>query len=171
MNHEKILLLLLTLSLFFACNKDDEPSPENWTEDDNIFRCKVNGVDWEPEGDNLGFSGGDLDIYYESFFNNAIQFRATKDNDNTSQFISISIFVEQGVIGTYEILNNNVFIDFICGGNYFRDTTAENRIMITEIDSVYNIIEGEFKFTGNTTDCTVTKIDVTNGYFKAKYRN
>jgi hypothetical protein len=168
---KKILLLLLTFSLFFACNKDDEPTPENWTEDDNIFRCKVNGVDWEPEGDGLGFSGGNLDVYYESFFNNSIEFRASKKNDNTSQFMSMFIFVKNDVVGTYELLNNEMFTDFKCGGNYFKDSTAINQINIIEIDSINNIVVGDFKFTATTTDCSVDKLTVSDGYFKAKYRN
>jgi hypothetical protein len=166
---KKILLLLLTLSLFFACNKDDEPTPENWTEDDNIFRCKVNGVDWEPEGGGLGFSGGNLDVYYESFFNNAIQIRASKDNDNVSQFLSMFVGVDLAVNGKSEILTNNVFVDYNSCGNYFRDTTVFNFIKFIEIDSINNIAEGEFEFIGLNSDCPDT-IKVTDGYFKAKYR-
>jgi hypothetical protein len=170
---KKILLLLLTFSLFFACNKDDEPTPENWTEDDNIFRCKVNGVDWEPEGDGISFSGGNLDIYYESFFLNAIQIQASKDNDDVNEFISLGAFVEKAVIGNYDISSNILFVDHNCA-SYFRDTLTENKVRIITIDSINNILEGEFNFSankGNNDNCTVEKVTITNGYFKAKYRN
>ncbi len=165
------ILLLLTFSLFFACNK--EPTPENWTEDDNIFRCKINGKDWEPAGDNLGFSDVDLDIYYESFFNNGIQFRASRDTDSESDFMSMTIFVGNSVKGVHDILDNNLFTDFNCG-NYYRDTLAQNIIDIDSFDSINKIIEGTFYFTANensTSTCTDDIIIVSDGYFKAKYRN
>ena len=146
------------------------PSNEDWSADDNIFRCKVNGVDWEPEGNSLGFNGGNLDIYYESFFLNAIQFRASKDNENVNQSLNIGIGVASGVLGTHIIASNTVITDFNCG-NYIRDTLAENIIEIVKHDSIFNIIEGTFKLIGNSSDCSVSKVKVTDGYFKAKYRN
>jgi hypothetical protein len=167
------LLLILACLLFFACNKDDEPTPENWTEKDNIFRCKVNGVDWESEGDGLGFSGGNLDIYYENTFLNLIQFRATKDRENISQFINLGIVVASGIIGDHVIAYDKVFTDFNCG-NYYQDTLIQNIVDIDNIDSINNIIEGTFNFTaneGSSSTCSVSEIVVTDGYFKAKYRN
>ena len=167
-----MFLFFLFSSLLFTCNKD-EISHEEWTEKDNIFQCKVNGVDWKPEGNGNGFSGGNLDIFYENFFNNGIQILASKDNDNVNQSIDMFIFVDGGVIGNYTILSNDPFLDYNCG-KYFKDTLAENIIKITAIDTTHNIIQGDFKFSGvveTNTTCSSETIAITDGYFKAKYRN
>jgi hypothetical protein len=167
---KKILLLLLTFSLFFACNKDDEPTPENWTEDDNIFRCKVNGVDWEPEGDGVSFSGGNLDIYYEKYILNAIQVSASKDNNDVNEFMTMFIGTKPNLIGEHLIGTTTIYTNNSCG-NYFRDTLADNIVNILEVDSVNFIMEGKFKFTGINSSCLTNKVVITDGYFKAKYRN
>jgi len=170
---KKIILFLLIFSLCIACNKNDEPTHEDWTKDDNIFRCKVNGLDWEPKGDNLGFSDDDLDIYYENFFLNSIQIRASRETDSENDFMSISFFVGNGVNGKHDILGNQMFTDFNCG-NYYRDTIEQSIIDIESVDTENNIIEGTFYFTaneGSSSICTDDVIVVTEGYFKAKYRN
>jgi hypothetical protein len=175
---KKTLLLLLTLSLFFACNKDDDGSNhevpnDKWTAEDNIFRCKINGVDWEPAGNNLGFSDDDLDIYYEKFFLNAIQIRANKEVANINEILDLGFSVSSGIIGSHSILNNNLFTNYNCG-NYYIDTVAQNIVNIEKIDSIYKIIEGNFHFTaneGSNSTCITDKITVTDGYFKTKYRN
>jgi hypothetical protein len=167
------LLLLLTFSLFFACNKDDGITPhEEWTSDDNIFQCKVNGEDWEPEGNSASISGGSLAVYYVDF-TKGFQLIASNKNDdkNLNQAISMSTFLTNGAIGTYKILSKTVFIDFNNCGDYYRDTTIQDTytINISDTDSLNHIMEGTFKFKATNDDCGDT-IRVSDGYFKVKYQ-
>jgi hypothetical protein len=167
---KKTLLLLLTFSLFFACNKDDGITPpEEWTSDDNIFQCKVNGEDWEPKGS----TGGSLAVYYVGFIK-GFQLVAANENEDKgiSQAISMSTaLTNNGIIGNYKIQNRTVFIDFNNCGNYYKDTTIQDTyiINISDNDSLNFIMEGTFKFKGTNTDCGDT-IRVTDGYFKVKYQ-
>mgnify|MGYP000668397673 CR=1 FL=1 len=169
---KQILFLLLTFSLFFACNKDDGIIPhEEWTTDNNIFQCKVNGEDWLPEGNSASIAGGNIAVYYNDF-NTALQFTISKDNgSDINQAIIIFTYLTQGVFSEYFIRNRKIFIDFKNCGSYYRDTTIQNMnlIDILEMDSINNILEGTFEFEGSNSDCGDT-VRVTDGYFKVKYQ-
>jgi hypothetical protein len=170
---KQTLLLLLSFSIFFACNKDDGITPpEEWTSDDNIFQCKVNGEDWGPEGNSTSIAGGNLAVYYTDF-NKALQLTVSNDNGNDiNQAIIIFTYLTQEGFPNYKIRNRKPFIDFKNCGNYYRDTTVRNMNLInfSDIDSVNFIMEGTFEFEASNSDCGDT-IRVTDGYFKAKYRN
>ncbi|MFK8006223.1 MAG: hypothetical protein AB8H03_07625 [Saprospiraceae bacterium] len=167
---KKLIFLFLITFSWQTCGEGIILSEPKSTD---IFQCKINGIDWEPEGDGVGFSDDNLDIYYENFFLNAIQIRTKREIGSQNDFMSISFFVGNGIIGSHDILGTKLFTDYNCG-NYYRDTLTENIIDIISIDSINNIIEGTFYFTakeGSTSTCTVEEIAVTDGYFKAKYRN
>ena len=138
---KKILFLLVILFSLFSCEDGtlvtiEEPEPTD------VFRCKVNGEEWKPEGEFVGFGDPNPDIQYENYFLDAIQIRVSREIDDIDQFISISVSVIDGVIGDHPIINNKVFIDFKCG-SYYRDTTKVNTICImgVRILQVQNLLE------------------------------
>ena len=169
---KKILFLLVILFSLFSCEdgtliKIEEPEPTD------IFRCKVNGVEWKPAGEFVSFGDPNPDAYY---YNYLLGLRVRKETNDVSQFMSMTISTINSDLGIHPMGVGNVYIDFnhISGCiNYYSDTTAENIIDIIKIDSVNNIIEGSFKFVGVAPNCLddTDTVRVTDGYFNIKYRN
>lgn len=165
---KKIIFLLFLLSSCQAC-KDTTLIDISEPESTDVFRCKVNGVDWEPAGNSVSIAGGNLDAYY---FNYLFTLSASKKENDINQYMSMSVSVFDGVLGEHFIGTNNIFTDYKSNcERYYRDTTSINIINITEIDSTANTIEGIFQFKGLSQICPNNPIEVTDGYFKIKYRN
>ncbi len=166
------LLLIALLSLASSCQKEDLPTDEH----KNIFRCKVNGVEWTPHciSDPLfGCDAVDCQYYKED---KSIEISSISEYSDNSidQFIRIykyGVMIGENEIqksSGYEFSNQNM--PFPCG-YYNMDTTKVHRLTILNIDTTNFTIEGSFEFDAIDWDnlCSDT-VKITDGYFKLTYR-
>ncbi len=171
MKNMTFLFLLAILSIAAACNKDDDQP--NYHED--IVRCKVNGVEWEAfdytEGDIGGWGTGATDLRYDENegWLTMVAVRALEDQSINQ---SINISARPAQIGNNEIFfKKREFKNWLNSSNcvyYNLDTLNHNEITIIEIDTINQIIIGEFEFSAFN-DCGDT-VYVTDGYFDIQYR-
>ena len=166
---KKIIFLLFLLASCQTCKDTtliEIPEPEST----DIFRCKVNGVDWEPDALS-GLLGDEIDLYY---LHPGLSLSAKRDVDDINQFMTMSVSLYDTILGKRLIGTNKIFIDWNATNdcvNYYRDSTAENFIDVIQIDSLESTIEGNFQFTGVAPQCNDKLVEVTDGYFYLKYRN
>ena len=168
------LLCLALLSLASSCQKDDPFSHEEYHQD--IFRCKVNGVEWTPNciSDPLfGCDAVDCQYYWKDTKGISIGVVNISNDQSVNQSIGFSKYTT--VEGDNPLtLRTKEFIDWNKPGNcgfYDLDTTAVRRLTILEVDTVNYLIKGTFEFTAidNYGDCQDT-IRITDGYFHVNFR-
>ncbi len=172
MKHITILLIAL-LSLASSCQKD-EPFTPDWHVD--VFRCKVNGVDWKPECQSDPLFGCDaVDCQY--YWKDTKTFEISAVNVNYNKTINNSIsFAGYGYENSENLIRSlkENYKDWNKPGNcrfYDLDTTSVRRLTILEVDTVKYLIKGTFEFTaidqyGNCKDT----VRITEGYFHVNYR-
>lgn len=137
----------------------------------NIFRCKVNGVEWTPHciSDFFGCSAVDCQYYVGS---RTIELVAIRENHDNSIDQGIKLVKYNAKIGLNEITyKSSVFSDLNnpsgCS-SYIIDTSFYRSISIIEVDSLDYIISGTFEFTA-VNSCSDT-VKITDGYFDVNYR-
>ena len=145
----------------------------------NSFSCKVNGVDWKPEG-GTNATGGikSLNIDVGRFpLSDAFSIDALKDVRDNSP--SNSIVFEGVHIETYLRINDKKILSGL-GGDYFYnykngcsdyhpDSTSNDFILIKDLDTIQAIVKGTFQFIAISPTCG-EKIVVTDGIFEVKYQ-
>ncbi|MCF8239087.1 MAG: hypothetical protein K9I85_13075 [Saprospiraceae bacterium] len=165
------ILLIALLSLASSCQKEDPFPPEDYHKD--IFRCKVNGVEWTPHcisdplfgcdavdcqyywKDTKGFEISAVNISYDKTTNESIHFFVRPANIGDSQLLFLS--------REYKDWNQPSGCRF-----HDLDTTAVRRLTILEVDTVKYLIKGSFEFTA-INECQDT-VQITDGYFHVNFR-
>ncbi|MCF8239086.1 MAG: hypothetical protein K9I85_13070 [Saprospiraceae bacterium] len=162
------ILLIASLSLASSCQKEDMPPTDGHK---NIFRCKVNGVEWTPHciSDFFGCSAIDCQYYKEdrAFAINAFNEDQGKKIDQSFGISKYNCLVGDNVITSKSSIYSDL-IKFPGCRYYYIDTNMINIISIINIDSLNFFIEGTFEFTA-ISKCQDT-VRITDGYFDVEYR-
>ena len=163
-------LLLTIITLFSCCKKEDpEPCEGCYTE---VFRCKIDGVDFEPyckSGPLFGCSAIDCQYYKGS---GDMSLRVYNDQSNLNvQLNGRPIKIGQNTLRPRKGAFQDWSIPTNCG-LYNLDTTKDNRLIILEIDTINQIIKGEFDFYAIDVynGCDSATVHITDGYFDVVYR-
>ena len=168
------LLCLALLSLASSCQKDDPFSHEEYHLD--IFRCKVNGVEWTPHciSDPLfGCDAVDCQYYWKD--TKSFEISAVNRSDDSSIYQTMGFSKYKSSLGDnlipYQV---RIYTDWNKpSGCRFHDldTTAVRRLTILEVDTINYLIKGTFEFTAidNYGDCQDT-VRITDGYFHVNFR-
>ncbi len=165
------ILLIASLSLASSCQKEDPFPPEDYHKD--IFRCKVNGVEWTPHciSDPLfGCDAVDCQYYWKdtkTFEISAVNISNDKTLNNSISFAGFGYEGNENLIRSlkenYKDWNKPSGCRF-----YDLDTTSTRRLTILEVDTINYLIEGTFEFTANN-ECFDT-MRITDGYFHVNFR-
>ena len=169
-----IPVIIAILYLFSSCQKDNPLPPEEYHQD--IFRCKVNGVEWTPNciSDPLfGCDAVDCQYYWKdtkTFEIGAVNISHDKTINNS---ISFAGFGYEGNENLLRSLKEN-YKEWNKPGNcgfYDLDTTSIRRLTIIEVDTLKYLIKGSFEFTAidHFGDCKDT-VRITDGYFHVNFR-
>ena len=163
----KYLLLISLLSLASSCQKEDMPADGH----KNIFRCKVNGVEWTPHCVSGFFACSAVDCqYYKG--SGTIELVAIRENHDNSINQGIKLVKYNAKIGFNEITyRSSVHSDLNNSSGcflYIIDTSFNRSISIIEVDSLDYNISGTFEFTA-INKCQDT-VHITDGYFDVEYR-
>lgn len=165
---KKLLLLFTVFTVFVACNKDDDPTPEpTIIEIDklpaatqtgaNTVGCLLNGKAFLPSGTRPG--GGNPNpycAYYHDQF--VLNFSIIRNENNTSlegteqiMLYSVDTLLEED--STYDIANFNenqygaYVVYSLQDPNNFESTSEKvGKLHITRLDKTNNILSGTFWF-------------------------
>ena len=168
-------LLLFSLFLLTAtCSKYNEPPPYS---PPAIFRCKVDGVEWEAYDYQ---NGGLIDIGIGGSSPTNLQYYSdTKGfelgaNNKTEDLVinqSIGLYSRIEQIGENVLkYRSNAFIDSneLSGCEYHElDTFAIRKLLILEIDTIDRRMKGNFEFSA-INDCNDT-VRITEGFFDLSF--
>ncbi len=172
---KKTMWLLACFGLFYTygCRKPaDDPAVFR-----NSFSCKINGVDWKPEGGSNATGGANLpNITVTKFaFMNSISIgvlKQVRDPNNMSIDLKYESFRLRFDLEVKEQVLHpeiNYFYDHLGGcTRSYPDSTAVNKIVVTELDTINKTIGGRFFFVLKDELCN-KKLSVTDGNFKLKY--
>jgi len=170
-NYYNIIIPFITISvmLLSSCQEED-PCPRCF---EDIVTCKVNGKEWRSNcisNDPL-FGCRAVTCYYYYKEGAGLDLNSTSDLENITFSIGKASIDGGAKIGINQLNANRILIhDHDLIGNciqYRGDTSIENNIELTLIDTINYIIEGKFQCGGINT-CGDTII-LTNGYFKTKF--
>lgn len=168
------ILLITLISLASSCQKEDPFPPEDYPKD--IFRCKVNGVEWTPNciSDPLfGCDAVDCQYYWKDTKGISMGVVSISYDKSVNQSIGFSKY--STVVGDNTLtLRTKEFIDWNKPGNcgfHDLDTTSIRRLTILEVDTINYLIKGTFEFTAidHYEDCKDT-VHITDGYFHVNFR-
>ncbi len=169
----KTLCLLACFGIFTlaSCKKKQvEPAFQN------SFSCKVNGVDWKPEGGTNAVGGiNSKTIDVGKYYYNAISIDALKNvrdaktgNSIIFEGVRLRVFLE---VDKYQSIIGNAFYQYGDNSNgcsnYYADSTSTNIVKVTSIDSINRRVKGIFEFEAKSRLCGTVK--ATNGIFEVKY--
>ncbi len=167
--YNKIFLLLFLITCSLSCEKDKCKNCYP-----TIFECKVDGKSWKTScesQDIFGCSALDIQVYLKS---KSIEIYAKNDNENSSMSLflvkSINIGINKLYFGPNDIYTKFVDANKIHSCRVFKiDTLLTNFINITKLDTINQILQATFEFTG-INDCG-NKVKITDGKIDAIYRN
>ncbi len=169
----KTLCLLACFGFFTlaSCKKKQvEPAFQN------SFSCKVNGVDWKPEGGTNatgGINSKTIDVYRLSF-SNLISIDALKNvrdsktgNSIIFEGVILRVFLE---VDKIQPVIRTTFYQYHDGGcnNYSSDSIPSNMVKVISLDSIQKIVKGIFEFEAKGPLCGKT-LKFTEGKFEVKY--
>jgi len=172
---KKLFLLLLIISTFYACNKDDdndETLPEATQTGAGIFACKVNGQSF------IDTSGGYFNCFYQYVDDEYYFGISAIDNDfkETNLNWSIGLLTEAKTITEGETLNliSNQPGNAWAGGSFITNTVGgeasytnsqyTGELTITKLDFTNHIVSGTFWFDLKH-PTTNNKIEIRDGRF------
>ena len=165
---KRTFLYILIPLLFLSCVKE-EPKPDSIPYYD-MFRCKINGELYTPycEG-NILWGCNPIDCQY---------YKDTKSFEiavnNTSKMISISMYKYGIELGDNQLQNGQMFNQNLEGNckYYAFDSLQANNLIINYIDTINQMIQGNFEITltHGFTGCNKDTIYITEGYFNVPYR-
>jgi hypothetical protein len=137
----------------------------------NIFRCKVNGVEWTPHciSDFFGCSAIDCQYYKEDRSLSIRVERVYKDMsiDEGMTFYKYGILIGKNVVDTHSDIFQNWKNTSGCK-LYVIDTTEIHCLELYSLDTLRNSITGTFDFVLKNS-CNDT-IHISDGYFDLEYR-
>jgi hypothetical protein len=166
------IFFIALLWLASSCQKEDMPPSDGHK---NIFRCKVNGVEWTPHciSDFFGCSAIDCQYYKED---KSIEIQAIREFQDKSYDQYVGIYKYGVIIGDNIIQQSSgyVFSDQNktnpCG-YYVMDTSKLHRLTILGIDTLNSRIVGSFEFTAyDRNGSCIDTVYITDGYFDVEYR-
>ena len=163
----KLLEVFSLLSIFIlmlsGCGLFEKPDPYKRDKEIHLFfRCKVNGKEWHNYSYNWFFGDLSTIAYYSNTYS-AVSFRGrleiSMDNDNAQndrEHIFLAVKNELK-LGNNKITKVTTDMCFHSHKNdvvkeFYLDSTYNNNLYITEMDSTNSIIKGEFEFKGITKD-------------------
>ncbi len=163
-----ILLTTLLLALLTGCKKE-EPTYHR-----DIFRCKVNGVEWVAACPSDGLFGCEpIDCQY--YWKDTKGFEQIAQRTNSDRTISDAILLfKSNYLGLGQNNLQPTSGDFrrftnISGCKmYSIDTSSSHSVNILEIDTVRFLIKGTFEFV-SINSCFDT-LKVTDGFFHVNFR-
>jgi hypothetical protein len=137
--------IFLILAILSGCKKDDNTP----TYHKDIFRCKVNGVEWVATCPSEGLFGCEpIDCQYYWKDTKGISMGAIRKNGDATFNQSIGFSKFTTVLGPNELpRRTKEFMDWNKPGNcgfYDLDTTQIRRLTILEVDTVNFLIKGTF---------------------------
>ena len=158
----KILAIIFITSLTISCSKDDDssstPVPEGY-----FFKAKINGVPFNAVVPEFGASKSEnvITIAYVQDIHK-IQLKINNPIDNGVGNYTIPTTTGNTITLTYE---NDVVVyqSGICGSTGTLNITAIENNTIGEISGTFSYIGG------NSDDCALPQITITEGSFKAIY--
>ena len=169
-----ILATILT-TLFFSCEKDDDPFKECRKHPDcEYFTCKIDGKRWEPQCDGgplFGCTPWDVQYYRKTSGNLSM----SVENEENNQFFK---FVTKEL--KLKIGNNKLYIDEDIQTRfsnlnlndscirYKLDTFQPYSFNVTKIDTINYYLSAYFSFIGKN-DCG-DEVIITDGEFNLPYR-
>ncbi len=193
-NHSKrpagLLLLLVLFSWLSACKKDNPgptkkepcPWPEITTEGKHTLGFKINGKEWVPCVDIYGLAATLRPIdcrLRESDGSNFLSISVTRSvgdslysavGSNGQMFLGFAPCIE-GILMIpehFSYASVTLFADWEGRSYELIDTSGENFLKITRLDTAANIISGEFQFTLKDAQ-TGNKAEITDGRFDLTY--
>ncbi len=143
----------------------------------NSFSCKINGVDWKPEGGSNATGGiKSLNIDVGKYYYNAISIDALKQirdsktgDDLIFEGIAFRVFLE---LNRNQILNGKTFYQYGKNNNgcssYYSDSIASNFIKVLALDTLQQIVKGQFEFETVSSTCG-KNLKITEGKFEVRY--
>ena len=172
---KKTLWLLACFGIFYGCSCRKTPVEPAFQ---NSFSCKINGVDWKPEG-GTNATGGikslNIDVVKYSFFNkiNIDALRNIRDSKTGEDIIfegmNFGINLE---LNNTTIINTNAFYKFDKNNEgcsrYYSDSVPTNIVKVTELDEYAKIVKGTFEFEAASLTCK-KNVRITEGKFEVKY--
>ena len=170
---KNILLLSITIFLLLAllagCKKEDTTP----TYHKDIFRCKVNGLEWVATCPSDGLFGCEpVDCQYYWNDTKFFSLRSIKRLDDNSIYQGIRMFVPQTILGDMKLpYFKEAFTDLKnpTGCRFYNlDTIPFHKLTILEIDTVKYIVKGTFEYTA-INECQDT-MHITDGYFHVNFR-
>ena len=164
------ILLIAILSLATSCKKEDPFTPDSHTD---VFRCKVNGVEWTPNciSDPLfGCDAVDCQYYWKD--TKGVEISAVNRSNDNSVYQSMSFSKYTTIMGENLIpLRKEAYKDWnnVSGCRFYDlDTTSTRSLTILEVDTINYLIKGIFEFS-TINECQDT-IRITDGYFHVNFR-
>jgi hypothetical protein len=161
--------VLLLPVLLAGCQKEDTTP----TYHKDIFRCKVNGVEWVATCPSDGLFGCEpIDCQYYWKDTRTISLGAVNVSNDKSVNKSIGLYKYKSMLGDNIMgLSMREYKDWNKpAGCRFHDldTTAIRRLTILEVDTVKFLIKGTFEYTA-INECQDT-MHITDGYFHVNFR-
>ena len=165
------LLLLITLTFFTACEKEDPLAACKADPTCEYFRCKVDGKEWRPDCESAFLGCDAVDVqYYRDLNGGGLSIIAKNSNDTSG--IKLTATVKKENIN-YKLFRKNIKSEYYQillneWDSYLVDTTLNNEIFFTKIDTINYLIEGTYEFTGINESGELKTI--TDGEFRQQYR-
>jgi hypothetical protein len=162
------LPFIFLLSLASSCQKEDMPSTDGHK---NIFRCKVNGVEWTPHciSDFFGCSAIDCQYYRED---RAFEITVKREYSDGTIDQGLSFAKYNTVLGNNIITDKSIVFSDLNNPSgcfsYTIDSTLSRIFTLIEVDTIEFTIMGTFEFTAFN-NCQDT-VRITDGYFNVEYR-
>lgn len=168
------LTAIILIIAIFSCEKkfDKEEFYKEAKEKHKFFRCKVNGEEWHTAGhgyfgnmSTMAYYTYSYDPKYSGTFEANID-NKPNDNKNENMYIYIENDLEEGDNEIKQVGTRYIYTNFINSPwkIYYIDSTYNNNLYITDIDSTNKIITGQFEFRAMTEDGQDTVL-VTDGEF------
>ena len=170
----KTLWLLACFGIFYACSCHKTPVEPAFQ---NSFSCRINGVDWKPEG-GTNATGGikNPTIIVGKFYFDAIDIDALKNirdsktgDDIVFEGIKFIVFLDTN---KPQILKGSTFYKYGPTNNgcsrFYSDSISTNMVKVLTLDTSKRIVKGIFEFEATSPTCNQT-VKITNGNFEVKY--
>lgn len=150
--------LMAVALLFFACRKEGEINYNNYPD---RLTCKVNGQDWQPQGDDGPFGAP---YFVVEYYTQTGMLTVFADNGTKHQVLYLGcdslVIGENRFRQTSVVWRDWLYPNSDCAEFAF-DTLSANRLFIEEIDHEHKVLKGKFRFT-LINDCG-EKLEFTDG--------
>ena len=167
------LLVLVTLFLFTACEKEDPLAACKADPTCEYFRCKVDGKEWRPDCESAFLGCDAVDVqYYRDLNGGGLELNASSEMNSNGLYFFLKEIKDEEIYYSFDVGSTISSRYFETKNNvkerFFVNFSFENYINFSTIDTINFILEGTFQFTGNTDNGEAKEI--TNGEFRQRYR-